>query len=1066
MANFKKLFLSAAMLIGIGVVSGSLSTHAAADGLVENFDYSTDEITIGATSNYNIYSKTIVATELVQDDSLDVLKISHQPGELASTSGKIEFRDNGGASSLFNTPGSSVVIKIKFKMNQTEDKSFKLWFGGGDVNSSGKTYNLLRMRYNEFRYQMGTAKEEIVSGVVVSANTWHEAAFVLHETGPDTQDKVYTYVDNKLLYSADFNTGDDFNGKLTGFNIEWPKGNYSSASNMLIDYISVQEYNGATASIDETKEVKVGEEFSLSPLLTATIPNQDISLSDYSVSISDNTKLAYNQTSKKFTALSDTTDPVIVTFDFVDELIEDKTVKVTIKEATEPIKVASINQILIEGDINLSIKESFNLDHLFQANPSTAANTVLEYEVVSGNDIATIEDGVLTGVQAGTAKIQAKATDGSNVIKEVNVKVSNGAYADLNNYEIGNVWTEAEQTVNGFTSKGFNNYAFAQAGVVTDDIFGNVLVIRGNGGANSSGAHLDKHIPLSALSANKDYKFSGWIKVNPEALEKSSATTLDIKVFTYSVKNGVYSYGLKDTVYGAVKSTIKAQAKDWIYVETEPINLDINALGNAWQGLKIEMDLWKGEEGIEAHFTHLGLVECEGVRTSGWDITNSNNTVMDTSKELTLQVGSEFKINAVAIPSAGSIVAAFSSSDETVATVNADGLVTVLDKVGTAIITVKVGTETKEVRINVAKTAQSITMDSTTIEIILNKFDARRAIYDIVVSPADATSELEVVVADEKICKASILGKKLYITNPALGTSTITISAKDNPEAKVVITIVVKDYTVTYNVNGHGDTPEALINVTTLPTELPVLTAEGYVFEGWYTDAEFTTKAVAGSTITEDTTLYAKWVNKEDAKFTITFDVQGHGTAPAVLNNVTAIPSELPVLTAEGYVFGGWYTTADCTTKAVEGTALTTHTTLYAKWTEKVEESFTITYNTKGHGTAPDAVTGTKLPDNLPVLSEIGWTFEGWYLDENCTTEAKAGQSITADTTLYAKWTEKAVTPPTPNTPEEPTGLGAGAIAGIVIGVVATLGVAGGLAFYFLKKKQTPKQATKNEDKE
>lgn len=142
------------------------------------------------------------------------------------------------------------------------------------------------MRYDEFRYQMGTATEQTVKGVVVSANAWHEATFVLYETGPDTQDKVFTYVDNQLFYSADFNTGDDFNGKLTGFHIEWPKGTYSTASNMFIDYISVKAYNGATASVDATKEVNVGDEFSLAPTLTAVDDSKPVSLPNYSVTIS------------------------------------------------------------------------------------------------------------------------------------------------------------------------------------------------------------------------------------------------------------------------------------------------------------------------------------------------------------------------------------------------------------------------------------------------------------------------------------------------------------------------------------------------------------------------------------------------------------------------------------------------------------------------------------------------------------------------------------------------------------------------------------------------------------
>ncbi len=76
-----------------------------------------------------------------------------------------------------------------------------------------------------------------------------------------------------------------------------------------------------------------------------------------------------------------------------------------------------------------------------------------------------------------------------------------------------------------------------------------------------------------------------------------------------------------------------------------------------------------------------------------------------------------------------------------------------------------------------------------------------------------------------------------------------------------------------------------------------------------------------------------------------------------------------------------------------------------------------------------------------------------------------AGSEITANTTLYAKWTEVSA----PVTPEQPqTGLGAGAIAGIVIGVTAAVAAAGVATYFVLKKKKESNGATEveNQDKE
>lgn len=74
--------------------------------------------------------------------------------------------------------------------------------------------------------------------------------------------------------------------------------------------------------------------------------------------------------------------------------------------------------------------------------------------------------------------------------------------------------------------------------------------------------------------------------------------------------------------------------------------------------------------------------------------------------------------------------------------------------------------------------------------------------------------------------------------------------------------------------------------------------------------------------------------------------------------------------------------------------------------------SYTITYDSE-HGTLPVAVTVTVTNDTsyalteneLPTLTEDGFTFGGWSLTEGGEA-VKVGDTISANTTLYALWTE------------------------------------------------------------
>ena len=77
-------------------------------------------------------------------------------------------------------------------------------------------------------------------------------------------------------------------------------------------------------------------------------------------------------------------------------------------------------------------------------------------------------------------------------------------------------------------------------------------------------------------------------------------------------------------------------------------------------------------------------------------------------------------------------------------------------------------------------------------------------------------------------------------------------------------------------------------------------------------------------------------------------------------------------------------------------------------------QPFTVTFNANGGEPAPAPMTtkedGT-LNGTLPEPTKTGHTFAGWFVDSECTgTAVGAAHTYTADTTLYAKWTENPAT--------------------------------------------------------
>lgn len=151
---------------------------------------------------------------------------------------------------------------------------------------------------------------------------------------------------------------------------------------------------------------------------------------------------------------------------------------------------------------------------------------------------------------------------------------------------------------------------------------------------------------------------------------------------------------------------------------------------------------------------------------------------------------------------------------------------------------------------------------------------------------------------------------------------------------KATYTSTSRVYQVTLNVND-GTIGENVTDYTYgTAVTLPVPTKNGYKFEGWYDNAEFTGVAVTEifAAATGDKTYYAKWVAEQ---YTITFNTDGGAFVETPISSyIYGTTATLPVPTKNGYKFEGWYDNAEFT-----GTALTEISdraigdkVFYAKW--------------------------------------------------------------------------------------------------------------------------------------
>lgn len=227
-----------------------------------------------------------------------------------------------------------------------------------------------------------------------------------------------------------------------------------------------------------------------------------------------------------------------------------------------------------------------------------------------------------------------------------------------------------------------------------------------------------------------------------------------------------------------------------------------------------------------------------------------------------------------------------------------------------------------------------------------------------------------------------------------------------------------------------------ILSDSTIPT--PV--REGYIFLGWYYDADLSKKVETndlyevnytprkdekGCTTPDKVTLYASWGKKIESEFhysvacptgtasrIISFESNGGGTFESIIISSYPLKNyDLPTPTKEGYNFVGWYydtklknkvATSDArevkyeSLKDENGCEKADRVTLYAKWKKIVVEepdttfvcpdlevSRVIYFDTNG-GESVEAISisaDEKEEYKIPVPVKEGYNFIGWYYD-------------------------------------------------------------------------------------
>lgn len=414
--------------------------------------------------------------------------------------------------------------------------------------------------------------------------------------------------------------------------------------------------------------------------------------------------------------------------------------------------------------LELGLNESIELKLIMG---SISEDEEIEY-TLSEEGIITLEDNIATGINVGLVKVTAKVKNNPTTKATVEITVKDEKLSALK--------------INGDSSVEVTGSLTLSVETIPSNISNEVVW----SSSNEEIAKVDQNGKVTTYKPGK---------VSIKATSKYDPTLSALKEIDVLYKAGEelllsFTKGDENVVLGTT-SVLEAKVLPELANQTVVWTSSNEAIAKVVDGVITPVKVTAEEETVEITATTEDgkLVKSVAIKVVYAEI----ESIEVTGAAAEVFEEKEIKLTAKVLPATANQAVTWTSSDETVATVDDKGTVTGVKK-GTAMIkaTGADGTSYGEFEVTVVGVPDpesiKVTINYKEVEGVIDLEVECDETLRVSILPEDAKQEIDFVVSDENIISVTKTNAGFKVLGLNLGQATITFTSKVNPEIKVVVT--------------------------------------------------------------------------------------------------------------------------------------------------------------------------------------------------------------------------------------------------------------------------------------